>query len=506
MSIIDDIDNYGKGAGVAHIYRGTTLSYSELSNKSNALASYIIEKFGKDKTPIVVFGHKQNEMLVCFLACVKSGHAYVPVDSSFPEQRVRDIIEGSKTKLVFDISGQINNAYGIQILTLDDVNNLINEYSGKIPDRSCMVKPDDIYYIIYTSGSTGKPKGVSITLSCLESFIKWGLSLCNLQKDRNYIFMNQAPFSFDLSVMDLYLALASGSTSYSIDKAMISNLRELFDYFKESHINIWVSTPSFVEMCLADSSFNPDLLQNIETFLFCGETLTNNCAKRLKDRFKTARIINTYGPTEATVAVTSIEIDDEIINFDPLPVGKVKDDCLIKIFDEKENEVPEGERGEIIIIGDSVSPGYYNNDEITKKSFFKMVIDGSEKRCYKTGDKGYIKNDMLYCCGRVDFQVKLNGYRIELEDIENNIRHIDFIRNSAVLPVVRDGRIQYLAAFVTLNKTINEKEFKIELKIKNELKKHVPNYMVPRKVVIKDSLPMTTNGKINRKLLMEEIK
>lgn len=506
MNIIDEIDSKSSTCKIAHIYRDTVMTYSELHEKSDALASFLIDKFGKDNTPIVVFGHKQNEMIICFLACVKAGHAYVPVDESFPDGRVKDIIEGSCTKLIFGISKIKSGLTNVEILDIDGINKVIKNYLGCIPDKSYLVKPDDTYYILYTSGSTGKPKGVQITLSCIESFIRWGLKLCKLKEGKHYTFMNQVPFSFDVSVMDTYLAFVSGSTSFSIDKEMISNPKELFDYLKKSNIDIWVSTPSFAEMCLADSSFNSALLSHVETFMFCGETLPNTCVQMLKSRFKGARVINTYGPTETTVAVTAVEVDDELNKKSPLPIGRAKDGCMIKIVDSSNKEVPDGQKGEIIIIGDSVGKGYYRNDDMTKKVFFTININGKNEKCYKTGDAGYIKDGMVYYCGRIDFQVKLNGYRIEPEDIENNIRKIDFISNCAVIPVVRNDKVEYLAAFVSLSKKFDEKEFKIGMQIKSELKKNLPVYMIPRKIVIKDKLPMNTNGKVNRKLLLEEIK
>lgn len=508
LNIIEAINMYGRARGetIAHTHRDQKISYGSLVQKSNALACYIIEKYGKDKTPIIVYGHKQNHMLICFLACVKSGHAYIPVDSSLPSERIADIIESSKSKLLLSV-GELNNILNVEdALSMGEIEEIIDKYLCSSPDLSFQVKDEDTYYIIYTSGSTGKPKGVQITLSCLMSFIKWGMDFCKFDKDKQYVFMNQAPFSFDLSVMDLYLSLYSGSTLCSIDKDMVVNLKELFKTFKESDINVWVSTPSFVEMCLADSKFNEELIPKLEMFLFCGETLTNSCVEKLHNRFNKAKVFNLYGPTEATVAISAIDIDDNINStIKPLPVGKVKDDCKVIIIDKQNKEVSAGEKGEIVIIGDSVSIGYYNNEEMTKKSFYTVETSEGIKRCYKTGDEGYIKDHLLYYCGRIDFQVKLNGYRIELEDIENNIRKIEYIKNCLVLPVVKDGKIQYLSAFITLNKTFEEKDFKVAMMIKNELKQIVPDYMVPRKIVLKESLPMTQNGKINRKLLMEEL-
>jgi D-alanine--poly(phosphoribitol) ligase, subunit 1 len=508
MSLIDTIDEHGQknGQRIAHSYRGSTLTYRELAEKSDVLAAYLIEEFKDDRTPIIVYGHKQHEMIICFLACVKSGHAYIPIDSSLPDERVKDIFESSGAKFAFSVGELRIRPENVTIKDKEDVLGIIQKSAGKKPGTGYRVKPEDPYYIIYTSGSTGKPKGVQVTLSCLESFVRWSLKICMLDYSRNYIFMNQAPFSFDLSVMDLYTSLYAGSTLFSIDKDMIANLKELFGFFKTSCINVWVSTPSFAEMCLADKGFNEELLPNLELMLFCGETLPNNCVEKLHGRFRRVRVINTYGPTEATVAVTSIEVNEEVNrNFNPLPVGYVKDECKLFIVDRDGKQVSEGEKGEIIICGDSVSPGYYRNEEMTRKAFYKTLLSGEEKRCYRTGDEGFIKDNLLYYCGRIDFQVKLNGFRIELEDIENNLKKVAFIDNAIVLPVSKNDKIQYLSAAITLNKVIDETEFKIGIMVKNELKRFLPDYMIPRKIMIKKSLPMTVNGKINRKILMEEI-
>lgn len=207
-------------------------------------------------------------------------------------------------------------------------------------------------------------------------------------------------------------------------------------------------------MCLADSSFNSELLSKMKLFLFCGEILTNSCVSKLNDRFKYSKI----GPTKATVAVTSVIVNEELNkNNIPLPVGKVKEDCKIFILNNEGKMAADGEKGEIVIVGDSVSVGYYNNKEMTERSFLKMVIDDIEYRAYKTGDEGYIKDGILHYCGRIDFQVKVNGFRIELEDIENNLRKIELIKSAVVIPVMKERKIQYLAGVVTLAKQIEKK-------------------------------------------------
>jgi len=492
MDFIDTIESYCTVDKVAHSYRSSNLTYRELKTKSDLLAVNIIESFGNDKTPIIVFGHKDHLMLISFLACVKSGHPYIPVDSSTPSARLKDILFISGAKLIINISDDIINIPAHKILNKSEIEEYLLQSEDKTPDISYRVKDDDVYYIIYTSGSTGKPKGVQITKSCIQSFVDWCM---NLVDKEDKVFMNQAPFSFDLSVMDTYLSLVSGSTLYSIDKEMIANIPDLFINFKSSEITTWVSTPSFAEMCLQSGQFNENLLPKLRQMLFCGETLSKECVKKLFERFPGIKIINLYGPTEATVAVTAVELKEEmLLGSDSIPIGYVKDDCEI-IIDENTNE--------ILIVGDSVSIGYFGDPVLTSKAFFTREISGTPKRGYRTGDTGYIVNGLLYYDGRIDNQIKLNGYRVEIEDIENNIRNLPYIENAVVVPIKEGDKIKYLVAAIILNE---EFEGNIILSLKNSLKPLLPSYMIPRKVKVMNTLPINSNGKIDRKKIMEEFR
>ena len=330
--------------------------------------------------------------------------------------------------------------------------------------------------------------------------------MCDVSTDDSII-MNQVSYSFDVSVIPVYIGLSTGKTLYVIDKDMTSDFKDLFENLSKSNIAIWVTTPAFAEMCIIDKSFNRNVMPKMEKMIFAGEVLTHKLMYELYDRFGDISIINGYGPTEATVLVTAVELTRGLCDkLKKIPIGYAMDNCKIYFVDESGKKVKEGEKGELIICGDSVSTGYYNNPEMTKKVFFETYIDGKLKRGYKTGDLGYIENGLIFYCGRKDFQIKLNGYRIELADIENNLRRINFIENCVALPIFKDEKPLYIAAFVTLNKPSEEKEFKIAMRIKGELKKYVPTYMVPRIIKIKKTFPVNTNGKINRKFLLEELK
>lgn len=490
---------------ICEIYRDSKLTYGDLKKYSDALAYYIASKYKNDKSPIVIYGHKDHEMLISFLACSKSGHAYIPVDTTFPKDRIKDIIESSNPKLFINI-GNINiDNFDNEVLSKKDLNNIFNKFSGSEPDKASFVKENDVYYMLYTSGSTGKPKGVQITYNALKTFIEWFTPYCKTSEEES-VFLNQVSYSFDVSVISTYIGLILKKTLYVIDKEMTTNFKDLFKNLSISKIAMWISTPSFAEMCVIDNSFNKALLPKLEKMFFAGEILSKKLVSTLYKRFGDISIINGYGPTEATVLITAIEVTKNMIDAeDPIPIGCGMTNSKVMLVDNTGKKIKDGEKGEIYVIGDNVSIGYYNNEEMNKKHFFTVQTEDGIKQGYKTGDLGYKKDNLFYYCGRKDFQIKLNGFRIELEDIENNLRKLDYLSNAVVLPVKREEKISHIAAFVKLNKTINEKEFKIAMKIKNDLGKLLPSYMIPRTIKLIDKFPINTNGKIDRKTLQEDL-
>jgi D-alanine--poly(phosphoribitol) ligase subunit 1 len=484
VDLLATIDRWGAIAPQrpAHISGDRTLTYGELRAQSDALAAWLTQKLGDNRAPIAVHGHKENEMLVAFLGAVKSGRPYVPIDSSIPVQRVESIIRNANAALT---------------LTPEAVREALASPVADAHPKA--VAAEDPYYIIFTSGSTGEPKGVVITLNCLTTFVVWTLGEQKFP-ELNETFLNQAPFSFDLSVMDLYSSLASGGTLFSVTKEAIANPKLLYQAFAKSGITTWVSTPSFAQMCLVEKSFGPAMLPQIRRFWFCGETLANETAAQLLDRFPDAEVWNTYGPTEATVATTSVRVTREVLaQYSPLPVGYVMPGTRLAIMDEKRVEVPEGERGEIVIIGPNVSPGYLGRPDLTEKAFF--ATDGT--RAYRTGDWGRTRDKLIFFEGRMDGQIKLNGFRIELGDIESHLRSLPQISDAVVLVAEKNGKPDSLAGFVVLRERGSGSDFDISLQFKKQLAERLPNYMVPRKFWFLETFPMTANGKADRRKLAE---
>jgi D-alanine--poly(phosphoribitol) ligase subunit 1 len=489
MNIIQYIDHWASLAPSqpAQVSESRTLCYGELAHFSDILAAYLLEHIANDGLPVAVFGHKEPEMLVGFLGVIKSGHPYIPIDSAYPAQRVERIMQTAQASL---------------LLTPEKISEILrNGAAAKINLAARKIEPTDPWYIIFTSGSTGDPKGVVITAGCLQTFLDWMLGEHSF-KELGETFLNQAPFSFDLSVMDLYLSLVTGGTLFSITHEMIDNPRLLFQNLAVSNASVWVSTPSFAQMCLAEKTFTTGMLPNLGMFLFCGETLAPETASGLLDRFSQAEVWNTYGPTETTVATTSICINKHVLKqYSPLPVGYPMPSGKIVALAENGQPAPEGERGEIVIAGSNVSPGYIGRPDLTAHAFFEY----EGLHAYRTGDWGRFRDGLLFFEGRMDSQIKLHGYRIELGDVENNLRSMPNVRDAVAIPALKAGVPDWLAAFVVLEEPLSVSEFEETRSLKQKLALKLPSYMIPRKFFFLDVFPMTTNGKADRRKLAEKL-
>ena len=458
-------------------------TYGELLSRARSVAGFLRSQLPDNASPIVVLGHKEPEMLAGFLGVVGSGRPYIPLDSSLPAHRVASITAAANAALT---------------LTPKQIASLSSDEGAELRAPH----PEAPFYIIFTSGSTGDPKGVVITTSCLDAFLDWMLAEHRFVEGKE-TFLNQAPFSFDLSVMDLYLSLTTGGTLYSITRREIADFKSLFQALDDADLTAWVSTPSFAQLCLAERSFATGRLPGLRHFLFCGETLLPDTANRLLDRFPSAEVWNTYGPTEATVATTSILITKEIAAREgALPVGRPRPGTRMYLRNEQGAISAPHERGEMVIAGPNVSPGYLGRPDLTEVVFFNEA-DGT--RAYRTGDWGRWRDGFLYFEGRQDSQIKLHGYRIELADIEENLNALSGVRDSVIVPVTRHGTVQYLAAFVVPQENCpDEAEGPSAADaLRTRLAERVPNYMLPRKIYFRPFLPMTANGKADRRLLSE---
>ena len=484
---------------------GQVHTYGDLKKDSDSLAAHIDRLGLPDKTPVVVFGGQEYEMLATFVALTKSGHAYIPIDSHSALERVAAIVEVAEPSLIIAINDFPLADVAAPIFSAEQVQTAFRE--GASYELSHPVQGDDNYYIIFTSGTTGKPKGVQISHSNLLSFTNWMITDKEFATPARPQMLAQPPYSFDLSVMYWAPTLALGGTLFALPSAVTQDFKQLFETILSLPIAIWTSTPSFADMALLSDDFNSQKLPQLTHFYFDGEELTVKTAQKLRDRFPQARIINAYGPTEATVALSAVAVTDEMLqNCKRLPIGYTKADSPTFVIDEEGQKVPNGQQGEIIVCGPAVSKGYLNNPEKTAEAFFEF--EGLP--AYHTGDVGSMTDEgLLLYGGRMDFQIKFNGFRIELEDVSQNLNKSKYVESAVAVPRYnKDHKVQNLLAYVILKDGVAEqfeREIDITKAIKEDLQDIMMSYMMPSKFLYRETLPLTPNGKIDIKGLISEV-
>ncbi len=479
---------------VAYNYLGQTNTYAELKQASDAVANYIDGLNLAAGSPIMVYGDQTFAMIAVFLGSVKSGHAYIPVDQHSPNDRLTMIQKIAQPQLVIAVKPLPIALPAVDILDATQLQ-IIFHQAGNY-QLTHAVQGNDNFYIIFTSGTTGQPKGVQISHQNLISFVDWMVTDFDLPQKP--ISLDQAPYSFDLSVMDLYPTLVMGGELQVLPKEVTDNFKILFATLPSLSLNVWVSTPSLVDICLLEPSFKQENYPALTHFIFCGEELTHQTVTELMGRFPAAQIFNTYGPTETTVAVTAIKITAVILNgYQRLPIGYAKADTTIQL----DQVNAENQMGELIISGPSVSKGYLNSPEKTAKAFLT-----TSQQSYRSGDLATIDaNGLIFYKGRTDFQIKLNGYRIELEEINHYLNQQVLIKQAVAVPKYnRQHKVTALLAYVVLQVDDGRSAFTVTKDLKQQLKQVMMAYMIPQRFVYRDSLPLTVNGKIDIKALIKE--
>lgn len=505
--MIETIEHFAQTQPDFPVYNvlGQVHTYGDLKADSDALAAKIDSLGLAPKSPVVVYGGQEYEMLATFVALTKAGHAYIPIDSHSALERVTAILEVAEPSLIIAIADFPLADTDAAILSLEEVRAAYAEKTAY--EMSHPVKGDDNYYIIFTSGTTGKPKGVQISHDNLLSFTNWMITDKEFATPSRPQMLAQPPYSFDLSVMYWAPTLALGGTLYALPSSLTQDFKQLFEAILSLPVAIWTSTPSFADMAMLSEDFNSQKMPGITHFYFDGEELTVKTAQKLRERFPEARIINAYGPTEATVALSAVAITDEMLaTLKRLPIGYTKEDSPTFIIDENGQKLPNGQQGEIIVCGPAVSKGYLNNPEKTAEAFFEF--EGLP--AYHTGDVGTMTDEgLLLYGGRMDFQIKFNGYRIELEDVSQNLNKSKYIEAAVAVPRYnKDHKVQNLLAYVILKDGVAEqfdREIDITKAIKEDLQDIMMSYMMPSKFLYRESLPLTPNGKIDIKGLINEV-
>lgn len=513
---VDAIDAQGHIAPERTVFvnsAGERMTYAELSARSSALACWLCDPTHlASGVPVVLYGHKSPYMLTCIMACAKAGHPYAPVDTVYPAERVARIVDQivsqAGSALVIDTTGAMVPIMrqGAAFLGTSDLVSLCedaptNEQVAALPGTT----KDATFYILFTSGSTGEPKGVEITTECVDEFSRWMLEDYVFPEDGHRVWFNRTPYSFDVSITDMVCGTVRGDTTFALEAEAETSMPRMFEALAASNATDWVSTPSSVEQCLADDAFNHTLMPNLHRMLLAGETLRPATVREVKRRFPGIHVYNGYGPTESTDLVTLCEITDAMLEDDlALPIGYPKKGSELVVLDPSTLErKATGEPGELFIVGNTVAKGYWGRPDLTEAAFHACPDEVARgRRTYRTGDEVTLdQSGLIYFHGRLDLQIKLHGYRIELGDIESLLCTSPLVHMACVLPVWRDGSIHHLLAYVVPTDRATERGIKLTRQIKAQVRDALPAYMIPRAFKYLDEMPLNSNGKADRKAL-----
>lgn len=439
--------------------------------------------------PVCIYGEKEALFPIVMITLISLDIPYIPIDAIMPTGRIEKIKAQTNSKLLINCSAKVCEVpfeiyldNTLEIKNNEPVNDFFILHNGSDPIR----------YILFTSGSTGVPKGVQITKNALNSFVGWYLTWPLITKES--VLMNQAPFSFDVSLCDFIAAFGKGSSMVLNNYSVLKSGAGFLERLKQHKATTLVCTPSFVLIYLSIPEFNSEHYPDINQFVFMGEELPVNTVKKIKQKFPSAKVVNAFGPTEATVVTTYIDITDSVLAEHPksLPIGYCRPNAEIVIL----NKDPETGIGEIGLIGANLSIGYFKDEEKTKLAF----VNENGKRVYKTGDVGYIKNGLIYYLGRNDSQVKLNGYRIELEEISNVLLTHPHIKNATAVPLVNGNVTKKIISFIIADETAFKN---IHEELKAFLLNYLPAYMIPSEFILKKEFPLNSNYKTDKKALLE---
>ncbi|MGB8192325.1 MAG: non-ribosomal peptide synthase/polyketide synthase, partial [Chitinophagaceae bacterium] len=459
-------------AGTAITYKNNSLSYEELNERSNQLAHYLKNNFSIGAGDLVGIKLDRSEwMIVALLGVLKAGGAYLPIDPAYPAERIEYMISDSGCKLLLD---------ELQVKEFEAVR---EEYQDSNPEN--LIQPDSLAYVIYTSGSTGLPKGCCIAHKSLSNYIQWSNSHYFVQQKANFGLFTS--LSFDLTVTSIFCSLTTGgSLSVYGQQEEIADIL-LHSFNDNDAVNSIKLTPSHISLLK-----HMDIISSgIQCAIVGGEEVTTEHVRILKDINPAMRIYNEYGPTEATVGCIVKELQQN----EPVLIGKPIAGAEIYILGKGNQLCATGIPGEICISGIGLATGYLNKPALTAEKFIANPFISGE-RMYKTGDAAaWLADGNVLYVGRKDDQVKLRGYRIELNEIENSIRSYDDVDN-AVVVLRQDGEDEKnLVAYLTSGITIDISA------LRRHLNTTLPAYMLPAYFVQLDSLPLTHNGKIDKRNL-----
>ena len=476
---------YRSASGAAVVFQDQCLTYHDLNRRANQLAHFLKERGVRPEALVGICIERSFQMIVALLGVLKAGGAYVPLDPSYPRQRLEFMIHDSRPVILITQQSLLGllPKNGTEVVCIDSDWAAINEYREE--NTSNDATSNNLAYVIYTSGSTGTPKGVLIEHRGLCSVLQAQLQMFGVRQESRVL--QFASFSFDASASEIFMALLGGATLVIPDHDSLLPGSDLIRVLQEQAITTGTFPPSVLAV------LDPENVPLLGTVIAAGEA----CSPETVARWAPGRkFFNAYGPTEASICATLAECTEGVAN---PPIGRPLPNTQIYILDRHLEPVPIGAIGELHIGGMGLARGYLNHPELTDKKFIhNPFVRRSDARLYKTGDLGRYRADgNIEFVGRIDRQVKIRGFRLELEEIEIVLAEHPGVHQCAVIACDDSRGDKHLLAYVvpTPDSVLSQDE------LRAFLSQRLPRYMLPSDVILRDTLPQTPSGKVDRQAL-----
>ena len=502
-------------------FKGATLSYRDLDRESSKLGSMLKQSGMSSGERVGIFLDKSPEAIVAIFGVLKAGSCYVPLDPLAPEQRlsrivydcslkwlitssvkhpvVRSVVSRTRTVehiLIVDAEKQDlkTNLTGTQVYFRDDMESIPVTGAEAIPAAS----DDDLAYILYTSGSTGHPKGVMLSHSAACSFVDWAQT--TFQIDNSDILSSHAPLHFDLSIFDIFVAIAAGATVCLIPQGWSSFPKSIADFVDQNRITTWYSVPTALVQLVLHGGLEDRHFPDLQRIIFAGEVFPSKYLGQLMRLLPEVQYYNLYGPTETNV-ITYYHVKEPPAAEMDIPIGSLCEGVTGYVVSESGGLVPRGDIGELYVAGPTLMSGYWEDERRTNIVLSENPFDTHEQGLvYKTGDMVHQdEHGLMIYHGRSDTMIKSRGYRIELGEIETVLSSHSKIKESVVyaLPSEEFGSTISTLVVSETNTDLNEDE------VRRFCSENLPVYMVPETIHFARELPRTSTGKIDRTAVAE---
>ncbi len=477
---------------IALDFLGQRLTYAQLEKRTNQLAETLRRNGAVPGGVVGLMAEISIEMVVGMIAILKAGAAFLPIEPSYPLDRLQYIVADSCPALIVSQGwdGEPGD-FPVKILDLED-DALYTGSGAALPKEH---SSEDLAYIIYTSGSTGKPKGVMIEHRSIVNQIYGFDQLLYRDCMLNHVLM--APFTFDPSVQHVFSPLSYGATLFLLPREIKDDPERLAVVLRDKNIGMFDAVPSQIDV-LVETVKDLNGIE-LKYILLAGEVFSKNLYFKIRDNLAVETVFNVYGPTEAAINTTMYKCSDKELEemYHSVPIGKPLMNYKVFLLDADMSLLPIGVPGEMMIGGDGVARGYINNPELTHQSFVPNPFVPGD-RLYRTGDfVRWLPDGNLEFIGRLDHQVKIRGQRIELEEIEMRLSRYPGIKEAAVIAKEDKNKIKFLSAYLVTGKKVEVAD------IRDYLIQNLPDYMVPGQYIELERMPLTPNGKVDRKKLRD---